>query len=115
MKRGEVYYARLDPVAGSEQAGVRPVVIVSRDSINDNSSVILAVPFTTYRGGWLYPSHVLLQPPEGGLTRSSVAMAEQVRALDKGRLGPLRGTLSKQALGQIEEALLIAMDLPGMA
>jgi len=77
VKRGEVYESRLDPTEGSEQAGTRPVIIVSRDAINRASTVVLAVPCTTYRPGRrLYPSQVLLRAPNGGLTTDSVALAE---------------------------------------
>lgn len=114
MKRGDIYDARLDPTEGSEQAGTRPVVIVSRDAINRASSVVLAVPCTTYRAGRrLYPSQVLLRAPDGGLSVDSVALAEQVRALTAERLGRLRGVLSPRALAQLDRALLIAFDLPG--
>lgn len=114
MRRGEVYDARLDPTEGSEQAGSRPVIIVSRDAINAVSPVILAVPCTTYRPGRrLYPSQVLLHAPDGGLTADSVALGEQVRALAKSRLGRQRGMLSAEALVALDRALLIALDLPG--
>lgn len=114
MRRGEVYDARLDPTEGSEQAGFRPVVIVSRDAINAASPVVLAVPCTTYRQGRrLYPSQVLLHAPDGGLTADSVALGEQVRALAKSRLGGQRGMLSAEALAELDRALLIALDLPG--
>ncbi len=112
-RRGEVYDARLDPgTEGSEQAGTRPVIIVSRDSINIASTVVLAIPCTTYRGRHVYPTHVLLRTPEGGLTVDSIALGEQVRPLAKGRLSRRRGVLSVGALAQIERALLIALDLP---
>lgn len=112
MKRGEVYNARLDPTEGSEQAGNRPIIIVSRDAINASSSVILAVPCTTYRHlQRIYPSQVLIQAPDGGLTTDSVALGEQVRALAKTRLGNLRGMLSASTLAQLDRALLIALDL----
>ena len=114
MRRGEIYDARLDPTEGSEQAGSRPVVIVSRDAINAASPVVLAVPCTTYRlGRRLYPSQVLLHAPDGGLTADSVALGEQVRALAKSRLGRQRGMLSAEALAELDRALLIALDLPG--
>src|SRR5438093_670105 len=113
MKRGDVYDARLDPTEGSEQAGVRPVILVSRDAINQSSPVVLAVPCTTHRAGRrIYPSQVLLQPPDGGLTNESVALADQVRALAKSRLGKHRGTLSTLSMKRLARALLIAMDLP---
>lgn len=114
MRRGEVYDARLDPTEGSEQAGSRPVVIVSRDAINAASHVIIVVPCTTYRSGRrIYPSQVLLHAPNDGLDVDSVAMGEQVRALAKSRLGRRRGALSEQAMAQLDRALLIALDLLG--
>ena len=114
MRRSEVYDARLDPTEGSEQAGLRPVVIVSREAINAASPVILVVPCTTYRvGRRLYPSQVLLHAPDGGLDVDSVALGEQVRALATSRLGRRRGQLSAPVLTQLDRALLIALDLPG--
>jgi mRNA interferase MazF len=114
LRRGEVYDARLDPTEGSEQAGTRPVIIVSRDAINAASPVIIVVPCTTYRPGrQLYPSQVLLRAPDGGLAVDSVALGEQVRALATSRLGRRRGQLSPQALTQLDRALPIALDLPG--
>ncbi len=112
MIRGEVYDARLDPVEGSEQKGSRPVVIVSRDAINSSSPVVVVVPCTTYRQGRrLYPSHVLLRAPDGGLAADSVALAEQVRVLDKNRLLRRRGALSTAAMEELNRALLITLDL----
>jgi len=114
MRWGEVYDARLDPTEGSEQAGIRPVVIVSRDAINAASPVILVVPCTTYRAGRrLYPSQILLHAPDGGLDVDSVALGEQVRALVISRLGRRRGQRSTLTMTQLDRALLIALDLPG--
>jgi mRNA interferase MazF len=114
MKRGDVYDARLDPTEGHEQAGTRPVVIVSRDAINANFSVVLAVPCTTYRPKRrLYPSHVLIEAPDGGLSNDSVALAEQVRAITHERLGNRRGMLCARTMVKLDQALLIALDLPG--
>jgi mRNA interferase MazF len=113
VNRGEVYDANLSPTMGSEQAGTRPVVVVSRDAINQASPVVLIVPCTSFRGQRIYPSQVLLQAPLGGLDQDSVAMAEQVRAIDKQRLGPLRGSLTRAAMRQMDRALMIALDLPG--
>jgi mRNA interferase MazF len=79
MKRGEVYDARLDPVEGSEQRGSRPIVVVSRDAINESSPVVSAAPCTTYREGrHVYPSQVLVKAPEGGLEADSVVLGEQI-------------------------------------
>jgi mRNA interferase MazF len=112
MKRGEIYDARLDPVEGSEQGGTRPVIIVSRDVINAYSPVVLAIPCTTYQAGKkIYPTQVLIQSPEGGLTNNSIVMADQVRVLSKQRLLTLRGTLETETVNKINQALLIALDL----
>ncbi len=113
MKRGDIYLARLDPVEGSEQAGVRPVVIVSRDAINAASPVVVVVPVTTFKKGRrLYPSHVVLHEGDGGLSSDSVALGEQVRAISKTRLTQRWGTISKQAVSSIDRALQITLDLP---
>jgi mRNA interferase MazF len=114
MKRGDVYDARLEPTEGSEQGGVRPVIIVSRDVINASSPVILAVPCTTYRNKKrVFPTQVLIQAPDGGLDKDSIAMADQVRVLSKSRLLRLRGTVSDAVITQLNQALLIALDLLG--
>lgn len=114
MRRGEVHYTRLGPGEGSEQAGARPVIIVSRDSINTHLSIVIGVPCTTYRPGRrLQASRVVLRAPEGGLHVDSVALCEQVAALSKSRLLRVLGALSPEALAEVERGLLIALDLPG--
>lgn len=116
MKRGEIYDARLEPVEGSEQGGTRPVIIVTRDAINAYSPVVLAIPCTTYQTGKrVYPTQVLIQSPDGGLINDSIAMADQVRVLSKTRLLRLRGMLSDEVMLLLNQALLIALDLPGQA
>jgi mRNA interferase MazF len=112
MKRGDVFDARLNPTEGSEQAGIRPVVIVSRDVINKNSSVIVIVPLT--KAGNVkraYPTHVTIAKGEGGLTYDSILLAGQVRAISKSRLLRQRGTLSNETIPQIDRALRITLDL----
>lgn len=114
MKRGEVYDARLDPTEGSGQAGSRPVIIVSRDALNDALPVVIAVPCTTLRPRRrIYPTEALIPASDGGLDQDSVALCEQVRVLTKTRLLRMRGTLSAQARQQVDQALLVALDLPG--
>lgn len=114
MTRGDVYLARLGPSEDSEQAGVCPVVVISRDAINRSSPVVIVVPCTTWsEGRRLYPSQVPLHAPEGGLRVDSIALAEQVRAISKRRLTELWGTLTPSSLRGLERALAIAMDLPG--
>ena len=112
MNRGDIYDARLNPTEGSEQSGTRPVVIVSRDAINDASSIVVGVPCTTFRSGRrIYPSQVLLRAPNGGLSADSVLLGEQIRAISKSRLTRLRGTLSAAAMRQVDRALIITLDL----
>lgn len=114
MKRGDVFDAHLDPTEGSEQAGTRPVVVVSRDAINLASPVVVVIPCTTYREAKrIYPSQVLLRAPDGGLRVDSIALGEQVRAIAKTRLRERRGALSPEAMRRVERALLITLDLPG--
>jgi len=112
--RGDVCRAALDPTPGSEQAGTRPVVVVSRDAINKFSPVLIVVPFTDRQNKTrIYPHHVEIKAGEGGLTTDSIALCEQVRAVAASRLmGPI-GHLSNQRISQINAALKIALDLPG--
>ncbi|MCB0014280.1 MAG: type II toxin-antitoxin system PemK/MazF family toxin [Anaerolineales bacterium] len=112
MKRGDVYDARLDPTEGSEQAGTRPVLIVSRDAINQHSSVIVVAPFTSARNiSRSYPSNVMIAKGEGGLAADSVLLGGQVRAIAKVRLLRLRGSLSEQLMRDVDKALRITLDL----
>jgi mRNA interferase MazF len=109
-----VFDARLDPVEGSEQAGTRPVIVVSRDAINEASPVVVVVPCTTWKAERrIYPSQVRLRAPDGGLSADSIALGEQVRAIAKTRLRARRGMLSPEALRRLDRALLITLDLPG--
>jgi mRNA interferase MazF len=104
-RRGDVYYFDPDPVVGSEQSGRRPAVVISRDSINSSSSVLIVVPISTYRGRRLYSSEVLIEAPEGGLSRDSVAMADHVRAVDIDRLHNRIGAVEDETLAAIEKSL----------
>jgi mRNA interferase MazF len=112
MRRGDIYNARLNPTEGSEQAGVRPVVIVSRDAINKNSAVILVVPFTKATNVKRnYPNNVMISKGEGGLTIDSVLLGGQVRSISKSRLLRHRGMLSSETMQQVDRALRITLDL----
>jgi mRNA interferase MazF len=109
--RGDVFFAVLDPTRGSEQAGSRPVVIISRDALNRYSPAVLAVPLTTALKK-SYPSHVAIPKGVGNLPQSSTALCEQVRAISKQRLGRSVGRLPAETMARIEIALKIALDLP---
>jgi mRNA interferase MazF len=110
--RGDVFSARLDPTEGSEQAGTRPVVVVSRDSINANSPVVVVVPFTDAANvKRLYPSHASLAKGRGGLRMDSIAKAEQIRAIQASRFVTYHGRLEKESLLRIEEAIRVTLAL----
>ena len=110
--RGDVYMARLDPTEGSEQSGGRPVIVVSRDAINQNSPVVIVVPVTDFNNKKrIYPSQVVLKAGNGGLTKDSIALAEQVRAIRTSRFMRQMGHLTPASITQIGAALKIALDL----
>lgn len=110
--RGDVYLSRLDPTEGSEQSGGRPVIVVSREAINRNSPVVIVVPVTDFNNKKrIYPSHVVLKKGDGGLTKDSIALAEQVRAISATRFIKQMGHLSPASITQVGAALKIALDL----
>jgi mRNA interferase MazF len=112
MLRGEVYQADLNPVAGSEQGGRRPVLIVSRNALNANAPIVIVVPLTGRENKRrLYPTHVELTAGEGGLSKDSVALCEQVRAISKNRLKKKVGQVSPQKMSMVDSALRISLDL----
>ncbi len=113
MTRGDVYEALLDPTKGSEQGGTRPVVIVSRDAININSPIVVIVPLSKRENHpRIYPSQVEIRSGNGNLSKDSVAMGEQVRAISKERLTKVIGHLPNAVIVKINAALKIALDLP---
>jgi mRNA interferase MazF len=112
MLRGEVYQANLDPTAGSEQGGTRPVLIVSRNALNVNAPIVIVVPLTGRENKRrLYPTHVELTAGECGLTKDSVVLCEQGRAISKDRLTKKIGQVSPQRMSFVDAALKISMDL----
>lgn len=112
-RRGKIYLLRLDPAEDSEQRGTRPAVVVSRDAINRASPVIVVCPLTDARHvPRLYPSDVPVKAPEGGLTKDSVVLTGQIRAVAKIRLLRCLGGLQPETMGRIEQALKITLQLP---
>jgi mRNA interferase MazF len=112
MKRGDVYLVRLDPTEGSEQAGTRPAVLVSRDAINQYSPVVVVCPITqSARVTRQYPNNVLVRAPEGGLEVDSVILGGQVRAVAKSRLLERLGELPSETMSRIDQALKITLNL----
>jgi mRNA interferase MazF len=111
VKRGEVWRADLSPTRGSGQAGVRPVLVVQTDRANPHSPHTIIVPFTTRIRQRLLPSHVLVPAGEGGLSQDSVALCEQIRVIDQGRLLAKLGELSASRTSEIGDALRTILDL----
>lgn len=111
IKRGEIYYADLSPVVGSEQGGVRPVLIVQNDVGNKYSPTVIAAAITSRQEKSKLPTHIEL-PSEGcGLTRDSVVLLEQIRTIDKRRLGERMGSLDTDAMSRIDQALSVSLGL----
>lgn len=111
VNRGEVWRADLSPTRGSEQAGIRPVLVVQTDRANPHSPHTIIVPFTTRIRSKLLPSHVLAPAGEGGLTQDSVALCEQIRVVDVSRLITKLGSLSSTVLSEINVALTAILEL----
>jgi len=108
--RGEVWLADLNPVRGHEQASLRPVVVFSVDRFNQSrADLVVVVPITsTLRN---IPFHVVVQPPEGGLTQPSAILCEAVRSISKDRLVHRWGRLSPTTLDAVADRLRILLDL----
>jgi mRNA interferase MazF len=108
--RGDVWLANLNPTRGREQAGQRPVLMVSEDLFNSGpAELVIVVPITsTLRP---IPSHVRLTPPEGGLKSESAALCEAVRSISKGRLARRLGSVSPERMALVEDALRILLRL----
>jgi mRNA interferase MazF len=105
--------ADLNPVQGSEQRGIRPVIIVSRDALNNNSNVVVVVPVTGRENKKkIYPSQFEIRANDGGLAKDSVALCEQTRTLSKTRLKHRLGRLSSRTISRLNETLKITLDLP---
>ena len=108
-----LFRAQLDPVAGGEQAGKRPVLVVSHEVINEALPIVTVLPLTTYRPGrHIYPSEVLLDPGVAGQPHPSLVLAHQIRTISKARLGTLYGTLHDEDLRErVRGAMRIHLDL----
>lgn len=111
-RRGDVFLVRLDPIEGSEQAGIRPAVVLTRDAINANSQVVVIVPFTDAANPKrIYPSHVWVPKGSAGLRLDSIAKTEQIRAIEVSRFVAYCGKLADAQVKQLEEALRITLAL----
>ncbi len=111
VKRGEIYYADLSPVVGSEQGGVRPVLIVQNDVGNRFSPTVIAAAITSqkYKAG--LPTHIRVSSDGCGLAKDSIVLLEQVRTIDKRRLKERMGNLSAGDMNRINNALRVSFGL----
>ena len=111
VKRGDIYYADLSPVVGSEQGGVRPVLIVQNDVGNKYSPTVFAAAITSQQDKSRMPTHINVDGDSCGLSKDSVVLLEQVRTIDKQRLKERMGNLSVSDMNKINKALNVSFGL----
>ena len=112
VKRGDIFFAQLNPVQGSEQGGCRPVLIVQNDIGNTYSPTTIVLAITSQIEKAKLPTHVELAPAESGLELYSVVLAEQMRTIDKGRLKQKVTTLEGRTMEKINRAMAVSIGLP---
>lgn len=111
IKRGDIFYAELSPVVGSEQGGVRPVLVIQNDIGNKYSPTIIISAITSQINKAKLPTHVEIKANEFGLTKDSVVLLEQIRTIDKKRLREKIGTFDKKMMSKVNRAIKISFDL----
>lgn len=111
IKKGDLYFADLSPVMGSEQGGVRPVLVVQNDVGNKYSPTIIVAAITSRRNKANLPTHVEIEADGNGLSKNSVVLLEQLRTIDKRRLKERIGTIDKTRLPEVDEALSVSLGI----
>lgn len=111
IKRGELYYADLSPVVGSEQGGVRPVLVIQNDVGNKFSPTVIVAAITSQMNKSKLPTHLELNANAYGLSKNSVVLLEQLRTIDKRRLKERVGCLDNNFMGRIDKALQVSLGL----
>ncbi len=111
VKRGDIYYADLSPVVGSEQGGMRPVLIVQNDTGNRHSPTVIAAAITSQTGKARLPTHIEISAQSYGLSRDSVVLLEQIRTIDKSRLRERMGKLDEKAMNLVDNAIAVSFGL----
>ena len=111
VKRGDIFYADLSPVVGSEQGGVRPVLIVQNDTGNRHSPTVIAAAITSQTGKARLPTHISLSAMSCGLPKDSVVLLEQIRTLDKRRLREHMGRVDETMMKQVDTAIAVSFGL----
>lgn len=113
IKRGDIFYADLSPVVGSEQGGIRPVLIVQNDVGNRYSPTVIAAAITSRQSKASLPTHISIGALSSGLAKDSVVLLEQVRTIDKKRLKEKMGTIDDNSMREINKALSVSFGLIG--
>ncbi len=111
VKRGDIFYADLSPVIGSEQGGIRPVLVVQNDVGNKYSPTVIAAAITSKINKAKLPTHIEIDAKEYGLSRDSVILLEQVRTIDKQRLREKIGRLDDVQMEKVNNAITISFGL----
>lgn len=111
IRRGDIYYADLSPVVGSEQGGIRPVLIVQNDVGNKHSPTVIAAAITSRINKNRLPTHIEVDAQSYGLARDSIVLLEQIRTLDKRRLKERMGHLDREAMEKVDRAISISFGL----
>ena len=111
VKRGDIFYADLSPVIGSEQGGTRPVLIVQNDTGNRHSPTVIAAAITSQTGKARLPTHINIPGGSVGLSKDSVILLEQVRTIDKRRLRERMGRLDDQHMSLVDNAIAVSFGL----
>ena len=111
VKRGDIFYADLSPVVGSEQGGIRPVIVIQNDIGNKYSPTVIVAAITSQINKAKLPTHVEISSEEYGLNRDSVVLLEQVRTLDKRRLKEKIGHMTDEDRKKVNKAMMISLSL----
>lgn len=111
VRRGDIYFADLSPVVGSEQGGMRPVLIVQNDTGNRHSPTVIAAAITSQTGKARLPTHINLSAQGCGLSRDSVILLEQIRTIDKSRLRERMGRLDDSTMQAVNNAISVSFGL----
>ena len=111
VRRGDIYFADLSPVVGSEQGGMRPVLIIQNDTGHRHSPTVIAAAITSQTGKARLPTHISLSAKSCGLSRDSVILLEQVRTIDKSRLRERMGRLDEPMMSQVDGAIAVSFGL----
>ena len=111
VKRGDIYYADLSPVVGSEQGGIRPVLVIQNDIGNKYSPTVIAAAITSQINKAKMPTHIELAAKDYGLNKDSVILLEQIRTIDRTRLLEYVGHVDESVMVKVDDALRVSLNL----